>query len=219
MDWIRLLTDSTDAFATCLDADLAVPVPSCPGWTLADLGEHVRTVHLWAAHAVTERNPQGTSEPLAASELPTGYRAAAAHLIEVLSSTAPDAPAWTFGTEQVAGFWRRRQVHETVIHLYDAFLALGREADWAPPADLAWDGVDEVATLFYPRQVRMERIDPLATSLVITATDVDRTVTIGEAPASVPLVGTAADLYLTLWKRRPAEDPAVAEVLAAAITP
>jgi uncharacterized protein (TIGR03083 family) len=36
-------------------ADLAQPVPTCPGWTLADLVRHTGRVHRWATHIVRER--------------------------------------------------------------------------------------------------------------------------------------------------------------------
>ena len=62
-DWPRLLRGATDDFADILaTSDLAATVPTCPGWTLADLGNHLRGVHLWAAHAVTEGDPKGSDD-------------------------------------------------------------------------------------------------------------------------------------------------------------
>ncbi|WP_460849477.1 maleylpyruvate isomerase family mycothiol-dependent enzyme [Nocardioides ultimimeridianus] len=219
MDWIAELTSLTDGFAAELArGDLDAPVPSCPGWSLADLGNHVREVHLWAAHAVTEGDPNGSSEPVGADDLVAAYRAAAGRLTSVLD-TDPTAPAWTFGPDRTVGFWQRRQVHETLIHLYDALLATGRGDLWEPRPELAWDGVDEVATMFYPRQVRLGRTEPLARTLVLTATDVGRTTEIGGGDP-IELTGTAADLLLTLWKRTPAPDAGVGALLASvALTP
>jgi uncharacterized protein (TIGR03083 family) len=193
-------------------------VPTCPGWTLAELGEHVRWVHRWAAHAVTDGDPDGGTDAVGPAEVVAAYRAAAGDLVAVLD-TDPAAPAWTFGPDRVVGFWQRRQVHETLIHLYDALRATGRAERWQPRPELAWDGVDEVATMFYPRQLRLGRSEPLTRRLVLTATDVDRTTSIGEGDP-VGLAGTAADLLLTLWKRAPAKEPTVAGLLAsAALTP
>lgn len=218
MEWIAELTTLTDAFAAELErGDLDAPVPSCPGWTLADLGDHVRWVHRWAAHAVTDRDPNGGTEPVGPAHLVGAYRAAARDLITVLD-VEPTSPAWTFGPDQVVGFWQRRQVHETLVHLYDAHLATGRADLWKPLPELAWDGVDEVATMFYPRQVRLGRTEPLTHRLVLTGTDVDRTIELGEGPP-VEIAGGAAELLLTLWKRRPAPDPDVAAALSVAITP
>ncbi|WP_436701706.1 maleylpyruvate isomerase family mycothiol-dependent enzyme [Nocardioides sp. BYT-33-1] len=220
MEWIDLLEDTTGRFAEVLTTgDLAAPVPTCPGWTLADLGEHTRWVHAWAAHAVTDGNPDGDTpapgherEPLVA-----GYRAAAAHLVDVLRRTSPDAPAWAFGPETRAGFWRRRQVHEVTMHLYDALAAVGRTDSWRPAPELAWDGVDEVATLFYPRQVRLGRSEPLTAPVRLVATDLDRSLVLAPDAAGEPveLAAPATRLLLALWGRVPATGPA-AEVLARA---
>ncbi|MCR1784234.1 maleylpyruvate isomerase family mycothiol-dependent enzyme [Nocardioides carbamazepini] len=220
MEWIDLLEDTTGRFAEVLaTGDLTAPVPTCPGWTLADLGEHTRWVHAWAAHAITDGNPNGDS-PAPGPEreaLLAGYRAAAAHLVDVLRRTSPDAPAWAFGPETKAGFWRRRQVHEVTMHLYDALGSQGRTGDWQPTPELGWDGVDEVATLFYPRQVRLGRSDPLPAPVRLSATDLDRSLVLEPEAAGEPveLGASASDLLLMLWGRVPATGPA-AEVLAQA---
>lgn len=223
MDWMTLLDDATTRFAAVLDeGDLAADVPACPGWTLADLGEHLRVTHLWAAHAVTEGNPKG--DPPAGSldreTLTSGYRAAARHLIEVLTAAGPDAPAWTFGPEPVAGFWQRRQVHETTMHLLDALASQGRAEEWPMPAELAWDGVDEVATVFYPRQVRLGRTEPLAGTLRLEATDVPAApIEIGDGEPVATVAAGAAYLLQALWKRATVDDPIAAKLLGTAITP
>jgi len=202
------------------DGDLSAAVPACPAWTLADLGEHLRQVHTWAAHAVTEGNPEGTPPPgsLERTPLVAGYRSAARHLIDVLADTPPDAPAWTFGPEKVSQFWRRRQLHEVTVHLHDALAAEGRAA-WSVTPELAWDGVDEVATVFYPRQVRLGRVQPLPGTLRLVATDLpDRSVEIATGDPAIEVAAPAAELLLTLWKRRPGP-PEAAALLAEAITP
>ncbi len=225
MEWIELLETTTGRFAMVLESgDLAAPVPTCPGWTLADLGEHTRWVHAWAAHAITAGTPDGDTPAPGADRaaLVAGYREAAATLAAVLRATAPDAAAWTFGPEPVSSFWRRRQVHEVTLHLYDALASQGRTADWAIDLALAWDGVDEVATLFYPRQLRLARTTPLPAPVRITATDLaDRTVVLeADAPGEpVALEAPASDLLLTLWGRRPATGPAADVLAQATVTP
>lgn len=224
MRWIHLLADATAGFAEVLESgDLGARVPACPGWTLADLGEHLRRTHAWAAHAVTDGDPDGEPAPgpLDRDALVAGYRAAAGHLLDVLAATAPDAPAWTFGAAQEAGFWRRRQVHETVMHRYDALASQGRAGEWAIAPALAWDGVVEVVEVFYPRQVRLGRTQPLAGSVGLVPTDVpDTPLVLGRGEPFVQLPGPAATLLLQLWERVPVDDPAVrAVLLSAAVTP
>ena len=34
------------------EADLGAAVPSCPGWTVAELVAHLGETHLWAEHCV-----------------------------------------------------------------------------------------------------------------------------------------------------------------------
>ncbi|MCL2541879.1 MAG: maleylpyruvate isomerase family mycothiol-dependent enzyme [Nocardioidaceae bacterium] len=221
--WSRPLVRAIEDFAGILTTgDLTAPVPSCPGWTLADLGNHLRGVHLWAAHAVAEGNPQGTSEPVTTEQLADAYLDAGRHLLDVMEAAGADLPCWTFGADRTVAFWWRRQTHEVTLHLYDALLSQGRQAAWSIDPRLAWDGVDEVATMFYPRQVRAGRVQPLAGTLRLRSTDADGSapvVTIGAAEPVVELTGTAAELLLTLWKRRPAADPAAAALLGSAITP
>ncbi|WP_278258838.1 maleylpyruvate isomerase N-terminal domain-containing protein [Nocardioides convexus] len=95
MEWIDLLEDTTGRFAEVLEtADLTAPVPTCPGWSLADLGEHLRWTHAWASHAVTAGTPDGDS-PAPGSErtaLVAGYRTAAA---EPARRAAGDRPGGT----------------------------------------------------------------------------------------------------------------------------
>lgn len=220
MDWIDVLEDATSRFTDVLtDGDLSADVPTCPGWTLAQLGEHVRWVHLWAAHAVTEGTPDADpgDGALDRESLVTGYRAAAEHLLDVLRATPADAPAWTFGPDKVAGFWQRRQVHEVWMHLYDALASQDRTSEWDIAPELAWDGVLEVADIFYPRQVRLGRTEPLTGTLRLVADDVDGTVEIGTGEP-VTVTGDAAYLLRQLWKRADAV-PHAARLLATAITP
>lgn len=224
MDWIGLLEDATGRFATLLEAgDLTAEVPACPGWLLADLGEHLRRVHVWAAHAVTDGNPDGEPEPgsLDKEQLVPGYRAAAAHLVDVLIAAGADGAAWTFGPERTAAFWRRRQVHETTMHEYDALAALGREREWVIAPELAWDGVEEVLGVFYPRQLRLGRTEPVAGTVRLVPTDVDAApVELGEGEPVRELTGPSSYLLRVLWNRARVDDPDVAALLGSAkVTP
>jgi uncharacterized protein (TIGR03083 family) len=189
-------------------ADLAVPVPDCPGWTLADLGRHLAEVHSWAYGVVTTGTPGKPAEVTAdGSALAGEYRDWAARLLEALRATDLEAPVWTMGPEpRVASFWVRRQAHETAMHLGDARRALGLEAPMTTA--FAADGVDEVVTVFFPRQVRLERIPPLAHGIRIELTDVPGAAytvagdgTDPDAPTVATVTGTAYDVLLALWHR------------------
>lgn len=217
------------------EARLDVPVPSCPGWTVADLVVHLGQTHLWAEHCVRLRDPNlpETDAPLIDQvRLAAWYAECARVLIETLRATDPGAESWTFGTSsQTAAFWFRRQAHEAAMHRWDLGAALGRDLGYPNP--LAADGVDEVVSVFLPRQVRLGRIAPLPRSLAVR-TGGHRWVLAGDGtgagaePPDAEVSGTADVLVLLLWGRLGLEDPRIqltgdtsgaAAVLSAGIVP
>jgi uncharacterized protein (TIGR03083 family) len=218
------------------ETDLATPVPSCPDWTVAGLVAHLGETHLWAERCVRLGDPQPPeidAPTTDRAELAFWYRSCARTLLETLRSTSPDAPCWTFGPRpREAQFWFRRQAHEVAVHRWDLGAALGRDLGY--PAGLAVDGVDEVVTMFFPRQVRLRRIPPLAWSLGVTVDDGptwmlhnDGTSEFAGAAAAT-VSGPADALVLLLWGRLALDDPrltvtgdrqAAAAVLGAGIVP
>ena len=190
------------------EADHAAPVPDCPGWSLADLARHLGGIHRWAHGIVTtgapDDEPTGPDDRLALVEW---FDDGAAQLLEALRSTDPATSVWTFGPKpRIVEFWLRRQPHETSVHLGDARRALGQPH----PVDVAFaaDGVDEVATMMTPRQVRLGRIPPIEGGVRLVLRDVPGTAyvlsgdcTDASAPTVATVVGTAEDLLLTLWRR------------------
>lgn len=224
LDWLPLLRLHTDRFAEVLaSADLGAPVAHCPGWSVRDLAVHLGGVHQWAAHAVTHESPSLVpSEPIEEAgrdEVVAWYRSSAAGLVEVLESTAVHAPAWTLDPDdRTAGFWRRRQVHETAMHVWDLEGAHGTPRSY--DAALAWDGVLEVAGVMYPRQVRLGRVDPLTSTLHLVPTDADGEVSLGSGP-EVEVRDTAEVLLRLLWHRADtsALNAEATVLLAGALTP
>jgi uncharacterized protein (TIGR03083 family) len=148
MDASRLMVCLADEYALLRAAVSAAPdvapVPSCPGWTAADLVAHVTEVYLHKAETMLRGEwptpwPPDLSgeEPLAA--LDRSY----AELVTEFAARAPDEYALTwYEPDQSVGFWIRRMAQETVIHRVDAELAAGLPVTPAA-ADLALDGVDE----------------------------------------------------------------------------
>ncbi|KRE96338.1 hypothetical protein ASG76_04770 [Nocardioides sp. Soil774] len=222
-DWLALLRARTDTFADLVrDADLDAPVTHRPDWTVHDLVAHLGGVHEWAAHAVVAGDPDLSPEQPSATdsrELAEWYADRAAHLLDVLTRTPSDAPAWTLDRDdRTAGFWRRRQVHETAMHVWDLEEALGQPRPIDPW--LAWDGVLEVVDVLHPRQVRLGRAQPPADAVRLIATDVSGDVTIGHGDPVV--VRDRAEVLLRLlWHRADvtALDPRAAALLSAAVTP
>lgn len=223
-DWLGLLRTQTERFAAVVEqGDLDATIAFCPGWSLRDLVDHLGGVHQWAANAVVTGDPVFEPEPAGADRAAPveWYRRHAAYLIDVLANRPADSPAWTLDEgNPTVGFWRRRQVHETAIHTWDAATSCGEPHVIEP--GLAWDGVEEVVDVLYPRQVRLGRVAPLAGAVRLVATDLPKTLTIGSGDA-IEIRHKAEVLLRLLWHRvdPTAEpiDPQAAALLASAVTP
>ncbi|WP_035844987.1 maleylpyruvate isomerase family mycothiol-dependent enzyme [Kitasatospora azatica] len=163
-------------------ADLATPVPSCPGWTLAELVKHAGSVQRWFSvllHARIQQPPRSRDVDLRLPAEQDGYpdwlAESASVAAEAFAVTEPDFPMWAWGADQHARFWARRMLFETLLHRVDAELALGLQ----PRIDrtLALDGVDEFlvnlpfAAFFAPKVAELRGTDQ---SIRFHATDADR---------------------------------------------
>ncbi|MBU4337185.1 MAG: maleylpyruvate isomerase family mycothiol-dependent enzyme [Actinobacteria bacterium] len=190
-----------EAFASTIPhVDPATPVPWCGDWSVADLVEHLAQVHHWAAGQAVRR--EVALVVWSADDSVGGYRRAADEALTTLSATPPDAPAWTLDLSERAGFWHRRQVHETLVHLWDLRTAGGLPLD--QPAALWADTVDEVVSVMAPRQVRLGRTTWPARTVALICDDADATWTLPATDAGSPAVtvrGPAASLALLLWGR------------------
>lgn len=206
-DHIDVLADAATRFEDVLrTGDRTAVVPSCPGWTVSDLGEHLAEIHRWALGQLTGTEP----DAIVATDLADRFSAGADELVAALRARSADTPSAAIYPPDSAATWARRQGHETAIHLWDAMTASGD--DPGLQAEHAADGVREVVADLYPRQVRLGRVEPLAATVVFACSDADgEAVLVGTDPAapSVRVTGRAEDLLLLLWGRR---DPAVIDL-------
>ncbi|QFZ23619.1 maleylpyruvate isomerase family mycothiol-dependent enzyme [Saccharothrix syringae] len=216
----RTQVDALHAAAAAAGPD--APVPTCPGWTVKDLVDHVGRVHSWVLNALDtppdDATPRPDERPGAWEDLLPWWLTRARELADALAGTTSNTPAWTFSpTERTYGFWARRQAHETAIHRLDAEHAL--HGDEVPSllfdTDLAADGVDEFLTLMLPRQLSRR---PVAREgrLVFHAADAGRAWELRLTPgqpagvgpiqdaatdADATVAGTADALYRAVWAR------------------
>jgi uncharacterized protein (TIGR03083 family) len=227
--------------AAAAGADPAAPVPSCPGWTLAQLLRHVGITYLHKVESMRSGAEPDPWPPAGAPEAPPlelldrGYAALVAELDR--RDPGEPSPTW-YDPDQTVGFWYRRMPHETLIHRVDAELAAG-----TPPApvseELAEDGIDEVlgfltfAVPVWPGMfAETLRATPAGTvrlatparhrTVSLTGTEVHLRDTDPPEPDTT-VTGTAADLLLWLWGRRPQPppvtgDPSRAHTLRTALT-
>jgi hypothetical protein len=195
--------------------------------------DHLGCVHLWAEHCA-RTGEQPDPYPRRERSLPLGqwYAACADRLVSGLGALAPTHPSWSFSAEpghQQAGFWRRRQVHETAVHHVDALQAAGRFPGPAEPEAVTEvpglelpevaDGVAELLEVMVPRTLVRRRTEPpgqVVPALVpvaLACSDAGLSWTLrleegrartteGVAPDAVAVIrGPAAHLYLALWRR------------------
>lgn len=202
------------------------PVPTCPGWTVADLLKHHGGVCRWAGAIIRDGRTANLSDaemasllaaPTERDELLAWYADGRAGLIDALRSSV-DGPMLVFLRDAPAArlFWARRCAHESTIHRVDALSAvvghLPTTASAGIPDQLALDGIDELLLGFVPRRSSALRADEPIT-VTVSPTDTDRawTVVIGTGPpvssigatkdSDAVLTGSAAGVYLGLWNR------------------
>ena len=203
-------------------AGLGAPVPTCPGWDVAELVTHQGMVHRWAAANLRGDTDHDTSashaEGKAADDLLGWHADGLASLVDTLRATPDDAQALVFlkDAPPPRRFWARRQAHETTIHSVDAIsAACGRRpsaSDVEIDPLLAADGIDELLTGFITRgKGRLHSPEPYTVMVRTDDTGHAWTVRISEGPiltipgeaerADVVFSGTGVQLYLSLWNR------------------
>jgi uncharacterized protein (TIGR03083 family) len=131
-------------------ADLGTPVPSCPGWMMGNLVQHVAEVYLHKVAVMrTGRwpRPWPPAELAAEARLALLGRAYGELTAEFAARDVTQAITTWYEPDETVGFWLRRMAQETVIHRIDAELAAGLPSARVP-GDLALDGVDEVLVRF-----------------------------------------------------------------------
>jgi uncharacterized protein (TIGR03083 family) len=148
--FLECLASDFDRLRAVVATDPAAEVPTCPGWSVADLTRHVGEVYLHKTLAMregVEPEPWPPKE-LAAEEPLALLDRAYAGLVAEFAARRPTDPAGSwYAPDQTVGFWIRRMAQETVIHRIDG--ELGTRQPVAPvPPDLAIDGIDELLKVF-----------------------------------------------------------------------
>ena len=212
-DFLAALVRDGNAFrVAAASAPLNAQVPSCPGWTNADLVAHLSEVHYFWAAVVTDRvtgwAQVSRAERAPDAELLSRYDETFARVMEVLAATDPATQVWTWSEQQDAAFVIRRMAQETAIHCWDAALTAGRQV--SVDAQLASDGIDEFLQHFLPNVA--VGAEPVAGSVHIHCGDTPGEWTIRpaaegyditreHAKGDCALRGDASNLLLVLWRR------------------
>jgi uncharacterized protein (TIGR03083 family) len=212
----RIATEAELLRAAAVSLDLDTPVPTCPGWTVRRLIQHLGRVFDMVVRVVQTADPQ--SPPSRVDPVPGDVFAIfdrqLATMLDLLAATDPAAPAWNFSptAPKTAAFWFRRMAHEITVHRIDAQAAAG--TDLAVDPDFAADGIDEVLARLLPRRTDFWAVDTHTGTVLYHAADAGRAWTVrlvaGQLPqtaaeaATEPdaaVIGLADAVYRAAWGR------------------
>jgi uncharacterized protein (TIGR03083 family) len=209
-DFLRIFDTEHEAFlASCERAGMGVAVPSCPGWSVADLLYHLYEVQYGWHRVTSERREsfEGLNWPVRPSDdrLVDLVRGEHVGYTAMLRSFEPSTRIWTWTGERDFAWLARRMAQETAVHRVDADLAASVAA--AVDAELASDGVDEFLEVFVNT-----RNGAIGGSVHLHCTDVDGEWTVREVDGGVVVTrehakgdaairGSANDILMALWRR------------------
>ncbi len=204
-------------------ASLGSPVPSCPGWDVEQLVQHLGFIYGRLALVVSARRTEAPDR----SEIPAPpdgdavlgwFAEQRTEMLTALGSADGESAVWNWTNKSPGptSFWFRRMAHETLIHRVDIELAGGDEATPGDP-EVSADTVTEFFELFYPLFENQPLETSIGGSLHLHATDISdaewtidprrgsSSLTREHAKADVALRGGAFDLACWTWGRLPTE--------------
>lgn len=217
-DYVASVASDAEELASRAGPWLDEPVPTCPGWSVRDLLDHLGGVYLFwraqvAAGVAEERTELDAGEQAPPEDIVAWFRSSARELTDLLkaSDLEPGDPCWNWsGRDTTVGWVARRMALETAVHRFDFELATA--ALWAIPAELAVDGVDERLGVHLEADISAAPDATLQGVLCLSCDDRADAWTVevasgrvkwryGRGPADAVLVGSASDLYLFTWNR------------------
>jgi uncharacterized protein (TIGR03083 family) len=220
-DLLKVTRADATALLAAAQTGWSRPVPQCPDWDQAQLLRHTGGILAWMAAIVTSRQQvsRRTLDPPPAEtdELPAWYLEHLEQTLNLLSTTDPETPTWTFsnlGDLRIA-WWIRRLAVEIAIHRWDAQHAAELTAPQPLDADISTAGVDEFLTEFLPGLLARRDTAGFTGTLHLNATDgplewfidLDNAglATREHRHSDTALRGTRSDLLLWLTNRRPSK--------------
>lgn len=227
LSWIR---SEADRMADVGPRSFAAPVPTCPGWNVADLLSHTGWVHRWMRYMVClpegERPTRETSTAaglpkVGSSQHPEGdlvpwFRDGVDELLQAFTETSPTKTMRSLFGTHTPSLLIRRMAHETAIHRWDAEQAVGVPTGFDP--DLAADGIDELLELWAPRTFTYAEFGGTGQTIELCAADGEDAWVITVEPdttawhrghadaADATARGATSDLYLFVWNRRSTDE-------------
>lgn len=211
--YFELIGRDTDRLIAMGERGLQEPVPSCPGWDVAEVVWHVAVVYEHKVRVMADNawpDPWPPKWEFADDEELAFLRSAKSHLFEEFGRHDITEQTQTFGEDSTIGFWVRRMACEIAIHRYDGELAHG---DPTPiDADLALDGIDEFLQVAFAGDWKGDTKHPVDAVVAVESSGVrwrcavdsnavTVTVPAGGEPADVEVSGEPEALFRWLWGR------------------
>lgn len=216
MDALHHLTRVTGAFLR--DVSEADPQAKLADirWTVADLAAHLGEVHRWAAgNARTGTRGERTNVPKLSVPLAQWYGESRDILLGTLGELDPQSQCYTLSrADRSVAFWHRRQLFESLVHLWDLRSAADAAAPPAPevPPEVHADGVSELFDVFLPRSSDADRGD-LGGGIRLISTDTGHVWSFGsdwrregDIDVAASVSAPAGELLLWVWNRATARD-------------
>lgn len=221
--WLEHLRTDIDRILLTPESALDRPVAACPGWDVSDLLGHHAGVY---AFVTAQLRAAPGADLVAFDPPPPGpplevYSSVATTLLAAFADTDPAEHRPNWAGAPTAAFWWRRMAQETAVHRFDVQAAYTDAEPFELP--LAIDGIDELCDTFLSFAKR-RGITGGGETVHLHATDdavADGTVEGGEwmftfTPDGVDTErthgkgdmagrGSASDLLLFVWNRRPVE--------------
>ncbi len=198
--------------AAIREGNVDAEVDGCPGWSVADLVEHIGQLHRYVTEAIVTAAKPGGWPAGPEGDLADWFATGAAALEAALRERSDDTACYTFfdNAPKTVGTWIRRQAQEIAVHRYDAELAATGTAEAIDPS-IAMDGIDEYFDLFVPRVDARSPIRIGDATLHLHAAeggewfvrcgDHAPVVTREHAKGDVAVNGPADEILLALWGR------------------
>jgi uncharacterized protein (TIGR03083 family) len=153
--YLAAIEEEGEQLLAAAEGALALPVPTCDGWSVDDVVFHLGSVYSHKVAVVRlGRRPEVGEWQVAADDTTPEQDLAWCHemlhaLVTTLSACRSGEPAWTFwAPDQTVDFWWRRMALETAVHRVDVQSATGAVTPVAD--DLALDGVAEMLDVHLP---------------------------------------------------------------------
>jgi hypothetical protein len=229
---LEILRRETDLVGALDASVLDAPVPALADWNVERVVRHLGKLHQWVMGMLDLEPDQAMGDLAPLAGLPKGpdclpaYRDAAAAMITRMEAEDPTRPCLNFAGAGTVAWWMRRQAQEVAVHRVDAHDAVHAAGGPAPvplDADGAADGIDEWARFFLAIRwaqrfgelpgdlaggtVHIHGTDDPApvdgAEWLLTFTPEGVEVDATHAKGDVALRGSANDLLLALWRRRP----------------